>query len=352
MRQQTQPTNHNFINSQESYFDGTTTTNPVNNKTTVITSEESVVIDVVKRAMDGVVSIGVVHEKDVDFDKYDYTDSTMKIGTGFVVRSDGLIVTNQHVVSDPYAKYTIITNDGTKYKVEEIIRDTYNDIALLKIDAKDLKPLKFVEDSSKLQPGQLVIAIGTPLGKFEGSVTTGVISAINRTVQTAPTSFWESPKTYYNVIQTDASINPGNSGGPLLNSSGEVVGVNFATTSIADNISFALPANIVKGKIDEYEKYGEFIRPYLGIRPKIITPYITRYYPDLVPGALVVEVFPNSPASHAGIKQYDIIVEIDGKKVETSVQDIIDIYKPGDKVKVKVYRDGEYKEFDVTLGKR
>jgi serine protease Do len=126
-------------------------------------------------------------------------------------------------------------------------------------------------NSDSLKPGQLVIAIGTPLGEYAGSVTTGVVSGLNRSVTAGSQGFWGIAKTYEDVIQTDAAVNPGNSGGPLLNSSGEVIGVNFATTSVAENISFALPANFVSRRLDEYRKYGKFMKPYLGVEYQMIS---------------------------------------------------------------------------------
>ncbi len=234
----------------------------------VVKSEENVVIDVVEKSMDAVVSIAV---SKVEFTPSEgIVDSVSNIGSGFIVDPSGVIITNQHVVSDPTAEYKIITNDGREYEVIEMLQDDVNDIALLKVEAEDLSTLD-LGDSENLSPGQLVIAIGTPLGEYAGSVTTGVISGLNRSVTARSQGFWGVAKTYEDVIQTDAAVNPGNSGGPLLNSSGEVIGVNFATTAGADNISFALPSNFVSRRLDEYRKYGKFLKPYLGIEYQMIT---------------------------------------------------------------------------------
>jgi len=135
---------------------------------------------------------------------------------------------------------------------------------LIKVDATDLSPIDF-GDSENIVVGQTVIAIGTPLGDYAGTVTTGVISGLERSVTTGASWFGETSKDYENVIQTDAAVNPGNSGGPLLNTMGEVIGINFATTTNADNISFALPINVVKNRVEEYITYGKFIKPYLGL---------------------------------------------------------------------------------------
>lgn len=307
-----------------------------------LTNEESVVIDVVEKARDSVVSVAL--------DRTLGAGGTIdKIGTGFVVDSNGLIVTNQHVVSLPDEKYKVITADGKSLDVEDIIIDDNNDIALLKVKAEGLKALP-LGDSSKLKVGQLVIAIGTPLGEYAGSVTTGIVSGLNRSVATRSGSFWsQTSKQYEDVIQTDAAINPGNSGGPLLNSSGEVIGVNFATTSGADNISFALPSDRVKVRLEEYRKFGKFIKPYLGVEYRMITQLDTLYYTNLKPGALVVRVVANSPASKAGIKKDDIITKFAGKEVTAALYSYIQAAKVGEEVKVEVYREGKTIELSVKL---
>lgn len=307
-----------------------------------LTNEENVVIDVVEKAKDSVVSVAL--------DRTLGAEGTIdKIGTGFVVDSSGLIITNQHVVSLSDEKYKVITANGKSFDVEDIIIDDNNDIALLKVKAEGLKALS-LGDSSKLKVGQLVIAIGTPLGEYAGSVTTGIVSGLNRSVATRSGSFWsQTSKQYEDVIQTDAAINPGNSGGPLLNSSGEVIGVNFATTSGADNISFALPSDRVKVRLEEYRKFGKFIKPYLGVEYRMITELDTLYYTNLKPGALVVRVVANSPASKAGIKKDDIITKFAGKDVTAALYSYIQAANVGEEVKVEVYREGKTVELSVKL---
>ncbi len=160
----------------------------------------------------------------------------------------------------------------------------------------------------------------------------------------------DSEKDYENVIQTDAAVNPGNSGGPLLNTSGEVIGINFATTTNADNISFALPIDIVKGRIEEYITYGKFIKPYMGITYQVISEYVARYYTDLVPGVLVMRVDPSGPAYSAGLKKGDIITAVgDDSVADSSFTVVLSKYKPGDKITVTYTRDGESKTAEVTL---
>jgi len=297
--------------------------------------------------MDAVVSIAV---SKVEFaPDQGIVDSFSNIGSGFIVDPSGMIITNQHVVSDESSDYQVITNDGREYPVVKILHDDINDIALLKIEAENLVALP-LGNSDNLLPGQLVIAIGTPLGEYAGSVTTGVISGLNRSVSATAQGFWGMAKTYEDVIQTDAAVNPGNSGGPLLNSSGEVIGVNFATTSVADNISFALPVNNVKNRIDEYRKYGKFLKPYLGIEYQMISDSQARYYENVVAGALIRRIVPESPAEDAGLERLDIIMEIGGKSVVDSFASVIQEYGVGEEIELKVYRDGEELTLKATLG--
>jgi serine protease Do len=313
----------------------------------IVKSEENIVTEVVAKSMDAVVSIAV---SKVEFaPDQGIVDSFSNIGSGFIVDPSGMIITNQHVVSDESSDYQVITNDGREYPVVKILHDDINDIALLKIEAENLVALP-LGNSDNLLPGQLVIAIGTPLGEYAGSVTTGVISGLNRSVSATAQGFWGMAKTYEDVIQTDAAVNPGNSGGPLLNSSGEVIGVNFATTSVADNISFALPVNNVKNRIDEYRKYGKFLKPYLGIEYQMISESQARYYENVVAGALIRRIVPESPAEDAGLERLDIIMEIGGKSVVDSFASVIQEYGVGEEIELKVYRDGEELTLKATLG--
>jgi serine protease Do len=257
-------------------------------------------------------------------------------------------VTNQHVVSDTDATYVVITVDGEEYEVTDIERDNNNDIAVLKIDAQELKALT-LGDSDSLAVGQTVITIGTPLGEYVGSVTTGIISGLDRDVTASTGWFGSTAKTYENVIQTDAAVNPGNSGGPLLNSSGEVIGINFATTSNADNISFALPINLVKERVDEYRTFGKFIKPYLGVSYQMISEYQALYYDNVVAGALIVRVDPYGPAKDAGLERGDIITEFAGEEVDQSLANMISSHEVGEEIELKVWNDGDERTLKVTL---
>jgi S1-C subfamily serine protease len=313
---------------------------------TVVTKEESAIINVVENNSESVVSIAITELSFVP--EQGVIDQSNNIGTGFIVDKNGIIVTNQHVVSNLDADYVVITPEGNEYDVIDIARDDSNDIAVLKVDSTELKPLT-LGNSDVLLVGQTVIAIGTPLGTYAGSVTTGVVSGLDRDVTASTGWFGSSAKTYEDVIQTDAAVNPGNSGGPLLNTSGEVIGVNFATTSGADNISFALPINIVKDRVEEYRTYGKFIKPYLGVSYQMISQYQAMYYDNVVAGALVIRTDPYGPAQEAGIERGDIIVEFGGKPVETSLANIISDYKVGEEVELKVWNDGDERNVKITL---
>jgi len=282
------------------------------------------------------------------------TQSTNTIGTGFIVESNGIIVTNQHVVSDVNATYRVVTHDNKVYTPKKIVRDAVNDIALIVLDAKDLPVIK-LGDSDTIKVGETVIAIGTPLGDYPGSVTVGVISGLGRTVVTGD-GFWALKKEYENVLQTDAAVNPGNSGGPLINLSGNVIGVNFATTGNADNLSFALPSNLVKQKLDEYKEFGEFKVPYLGVGYRMIDEKGATYY-GIEPGALVRSVAIGSPAEKAGILVGDIITKVEDKDISASLTSSLGSHKVGDKVQLTLFRIDEKDEavtltVQVTLGEK
>ncbi len=315
-------------------------------QTITVTEEEKNTIEIVKNTAPGVVSIAV-SQLSLNQDK-GVVSTDSNIGTGFVVDASGWIVTNQHVVSSTTASYKVVTSDGSQYDVNDIVRDDVNDIAILKIDAKDLKVLT-LGNSDNLVAGQEVIAIGTPLGEYAGSVTKGIISGLDRTVTASSTWFDGTSKTYEGVIQTDAAINPGNSGGPLLNSQGEIIGVNFATTSGAENISFALPINRVKEKVEEYRTYGKFIKPYMGVSYQMISEYEAMYYTNVVAGALIQSLDASGPAYKSGIRKGDIVTELGGEKIESSLSLYIQKHKVGEKIEVKVYRAGAEKTFEVTL---
>lgn len=270
------------------------------------------------------------------------------IGTGFVVDTSGLIVTNKHVVGDGNAKYKIITKDNKEYDVLKIYRDPTNDIAILKVDAK-LAALP-LGDSSQIRVGQSVIAIGTALGQFRHTVTTGVISGLGRGID-AGDGLSGFAERLDNVIQTDAAINPGNSGGPLLNRNGEVIGINVATAQMAQSIGFAIPVNVLKETLATFNSTGQFNRPFFGVRYRLI-PRETALLNDVPEGAYVVAVVPDSSADAAGIKSGDIITKFDGKLLKEfkgGLASLVAQKKIGEMVEVEVWREKETKVIEVKL---
>lgn len=315
----------------------------------VVTQQEKNTIDIVQNSADSVVSIAVSQVALTQEEGVKNVNNN--VGTGFIVDESGIVITNQHVVSDDKADYKVIDSKGEVFEIAEILKDSSSDIALIRIDiaGREIKALE-LGDSDKLVVGQSVIAIGTPLGQYAGSVTTGIVSGLDRSLSASSGWFGSTVKTYEGVIQTDAAINLGNSGGPLIDSQGKVIGVSFARTSGADNISFALPINKVKNRLEEYRTHGKFIMPYLGVSYQMISTLEALYYKDVVPGALVVRIDPISPAYEAGIRRGDFIVEFGKKKVSSSLSDMIQKHKVGEEVDVKVYRGGENIEMKVKLG--
>jgi S1-C subfamily serine protease len=337
------------------------------NEKKIVVYEESVITKIVEESIPSVVTIGIKKTISTgDFytiDPFDFFSPFRRvpgqkknieknIGSGFIITEDGLILTNKHVVADTEATYQVLTYDKKKYDVEKIYRDPLNDLAIIKISAKEkLKPLK-LGDSSKIKLGQLVIAIGTPLGEFTNTVTSGIISGLGRGI-TAGSPLEGYVEKLDNVIQTDAAISPGNSGGPLLNSSGEVIGINTAIAQEGQNIGFAIPVNTAKELIENFEKRGGvFERPFLGIRYKIIDKQ-TAILNDVVEGAYVIEVIAGSPAEKAGIETEDIIIEFDGKKIkgddDQNLAKLILEKMIGETVNLKIWRNGQTITVPVTL---
>lgn len=281
-------------------------------------------------------------------------------GSGFIVSSDGMIVTNKHVVSDQSASYTVMTNDGKKYDAEVLALDPANDVAIIKINVSNL-PIFNLGDSSNLKIGQTAIAIGNSLGEFRNTVSKGIISGLKRNV-TAGSGFGDT-ETLSEVIQTDAAINPGNSGGPLLNINGQVIGVNVAMAEGAQNVGFALPINTIKKDIDSIKTSGKIIQPFLGVRYVLVTKDIQQqnnlpydYGVLVLRGQQVTDfaVVPGSPADKAGIVENDIILELNGTKIDENHQlgDLVLKYNAGDIVTLKIWHKGSEKTVQVTLEER
>lgn len=278
-------------------------------------------------------------------------------GTGFIIDADkGLIVTNRHVVDDEQAEYSVVTNDGQSYDAKVLARDAFNDLAILQVTAKNLVSVE-LGDSDSLAIGQTVIAIGNALGEYSNTVTRGVVSGIGRTILAGGSSGSEKLE---GIIQTDAAINPGNSGGPLINLAGQVIGINTAIDRQGQLVGFAIPINSVKKIIESVEQYGRIVRPYLGVRYILINEEIaTKNNLAINYGALIVRgensselaIIPGSPADKANLRENDIILEIDGQKIDSdnSLAKIIQKYSPNDEMKLKIWRQGEEKEVVVKL---
>ncbi len=334
------------------------------------TNQEQLVIKAVNSALPSVVSIQIIERVPV----YEEFGEIFKFfipipgktekkkvggGTGFIVSEDGLVVTNKHVVASSGAEYKAVMQDGKEYPVEVLAKDPFQDLAVLKIKAKGrkFKPLK-LGDSNKIQVGQTVIAIGYALGEFSNTVSVGVVSGLGRKIVAQGGGMVEAIE---NLIQTDAAINPGNSGGPLLNLQGEVIGVNTAKAQ-AENIGFAIPINEVKKVLAKIEKYGKIVYPFLGVCWTLVDERIREALNlDFDYGAIILSgrncpyaVVPGSPAEKAGLKEGDIILELDGEKItkDNSLAKIISKKQPYQKVNLKVWSQGKIRAIDVVLGER
>jgi len=331
----------NYIKNSLPYY----STNINNNETQivnvskVIELEQSQIIDVAEKVSPAVVKISTTQVVSDLFFSYE----TSGLGSGYLISPNGEIVTNNHVVSDA-KKITVTLSDGSEYDATIIGTDPSSDIALIKIDGKDLPNLSF-GDSSTLKVGQSVIAIGNPYG-LDHTVTTGVISALERSLT------FDDGTTLVGVIQTDAAINPGNSGGPLLTLTGDVIGMNTAIQQSAQGIGFAISSSTIIKVISDIKLFGKVIWPFLGISGVSITNDIAKR--NNLPtnkGVLVVSVYPGTSAANAGLKAYDIITKFDGNDV-TSVQEITKYLRQhnvGDKVKIEIYRDNKKMELEITL---
>jgi len=359
---------------------------PVKNEYASSVSYEQAIIEAVKEASPSVVSIIITKDLPVyeeqwispfdgfgipgfEIPQYIQKGTEQKEvggGSGFIISEDGFVLTNKHVVSDKKAKYTVFTNDGRKFSAKVSALDPVHDLAIIKIETDEkFKAIK-LGDSSKIQIGQTSIAIGNSLGEFRNTVSVGVISGLERTISASNQEGFS--ELLEDIIQTDAAINAGNSGGPLLNLKGEVIGINTAMAEGAEAIGFAIPINRAKRGIEQVLQGNKITYPFLGIRYILINEQIKEENKLLVDyGAWVKKgnngepaVTKDSAAAKAGIKSGDIILELNGQKIdkENSLSKIIADFNPGDNITLKVFRSnsteagGEELTIDVILGER
>ncbi|XXF61273.1 trypsin-like peptidase domain-containing protein [Thermoanaerobacterium thermosaccharolyticum] len=327
-----------------------TGTGPLKKEVVISKAEPSTIAEAVaKKDTKAVVGISSV---EYERQYYILEKQVEGVGSGFIVDKNGYIITNNHVASPESKKLTIYLSDGSTLPGKVLWSDSTLDLSVVKINAKNLSTIS-LGDSDKIVVGQTVIAIGNPLGlRFERTVTSGIISALNRSL---PIEENNKQKIMEDLIQTDASINPGNSGGPLVDAQGNAIGINTAKVTTAEGLGFAIPINIIKPIINKVITTGTFKAPYLGIvgYDREIASYINA---DIViaEGIYVADIDPKGPAQKAGIKKGYILLEVDGKPVDTMVQLKTVIYSRniGDKVSVK-YRTltGNIGTTTITLGK-
>ena len=326
--------------------------------------EKSPIIEVAKKTCPAVITIVVSKDlpkvegfyffpygpgQDFIFPKLKKGKEKTKIGggSGFVVSGEGYVITCSHVVGDPEAEYAVILGPERKYPAKILAKDPLVDLAILKINDKSLPYLELA-DSDRIELGETVVAIGNPLGEFDDTLSSGIVSGLSRKI-TAYGGLSLKATSLRGLIQTDAAINPGNSGGPLVNMDGKVIGVNTAQVLGAQNIGFAIPINYAKNILEEVKKYGKIRRPFLGVRYVILNPEIAKANKlPVTYGALIVRenlgesaVVKGSAADKAGLKEYDIILESDGGKIteENPLADFLAKQEIGSETSFKVLRE-------------
>lgn len=337
----------------------------------VLKSQSDLVSSIAQNVGKSVVSVDVTGSANAGVGQYlnfglpSQSTVTQSAGTGIILTSDGLIVTNRHVVPSGTTRVSVTLSDGTQYDDVEVVGRTSAsdtlDVAFLKIrdtQGKDLTPAK-IGDSSKSRIGDTVIAIGNALGQFQNTVTTGIISGHGRSVQASDSS-GASSEDLEDLFQTDAAINEGNSGGPLVNLNGEVIGLNTAVAGNAQNIGFAIPINDISGLIDSVKTSGVLQRPYLGVMYVSLTDDIAKQYKlsvqrgAFIPSAIQLgedTIVDGSPAAKAGLKEGDVITKVNNTKIDENngLTSVLGRHKVGEKVTLTVVRDGKTITKDVTL---
>lgn len=336
-------------------------------------SESQLISSIAKQVGPSVVSVDVVSQStaqtQTDLFGFGFQQQPRQqqgSGTGIIISSDGLIVTNRHVVPEGTSDVNITLSDGTELDDVKVVGRTSDsdslDVAFLKVNdtqGHKLTPAA-IGDSGKVQVGDLVVAIGNALGQFNNTVTSGIISGYGRSVQAGDES-GGSVENLSDLFQTDAAINQGNSGGPLVNSAGQVIGINTAVSGQGQNIGFAIPINDVNGLIKQVLKNGKFERAYLGVRYIPLTPSVAKEFNlKQTAGAYIqpategqsASILEGSPADKAGLKEGDIITEVDGTKIDQgrSLTSLIGRKAVGDTTKLTVIRDGKAITINATIG--
>ena len=350
------------------------------NEKKIVTNQSQLISQIAKTVGPSVVSVNVTlttaNAAPTGFENlFGYSGGSrtaMAAGTGIIIRDDGIIVTNRHVVPEGSDSVSVTLSDGTELKDVSVIGRTKSsdtlDIAFLKITDTKGKKLTAAQlgDSSAVQVGDDVVAIGNALGQFQNTVTSGIISGFGRSVQASgggegDSSAASDTENLDNLFQTDAAINEGNSGGPLVNLNGQVIGINTAVAGNAQNIGFSIPLNDIRGLINSVFKTGKVTRPFLGVRYVVITADVAKQYKlDVAKGAFIVpalnandlSVLPDSPADKAGLKERDVITKVANQAIDQthSLTSLLGLHQSGDKISLTIVRDGKTINIDVTLG--
>lgn len=331
----------------------------------VVTEQSELISSIAKEVGPSVVSVNVTAQatqQDSFFGPRSVEQQSA--GTGFIISDNGYVVTNRHVIPKGTTTVSLTMSDGVELTDVSVVGRTADndplDIAFLKINdakGKNLKPAR-LGDSSAMQVGDMVVAIGNALGQFQNTVTSGILSGYGRDVVASGGS--EGSESLQNLFQTDAAINQGNSGGPLVNANGEVIGINTAVAGNAENIGFAIPVNDVKGLVKSVLDRGKLERPYLGVRYVMLTDDLAyQYNLDTTRGAYIVpptrgsgpSVVPGSPAAKAGLREKDIITKINGNELGENNSLISELgkYGIGETVTLTIIRDGQEQTAEVTL---
>jgi len=278
-------------------------------------------------------------------------------GSGFFISKDGYVITSCHVVSDSDADYTVVLEPDKKLKAKVLSRNPINDIAILKVDEKDMSYLE-LGNSDDIQLGESVVTIGNSLGEFNDTVSTGIVSGLSRFI-TAFAGVGQESAMLRGLIQTDAAINPGNSGGPLVNMNGKVIGVNTAVVMGAQNIGFAIPINYAKQDLEEIKKYGKIIRPFLGVKYILLNKEMAQKNKlPVESGALIMRenlgesaIIKGSSAEKAGLKEFDIIIECQNEKIteKNPLSHILQKLKVGSQIVLKVVRNKKELKVKIKL---